>query len=377
MKERFIGLNSGTSMDGIDAALVDFGDRSLNVIRTRHQAYPDDLRTALRTAATSPQDCGVDCLGTLHRRVGEAFRDAVLELLDEAGVDAAAVSAIGSHGQTLHHRPDAVHPFTLQIGDAALIAAGTGIRTVSDFRSADLALGGQGAPLAPAFHEWLFRAPGLSRIVVNVGGIANLTILPAGEQPVTGYDTGPGNTLLDAWIHSQRQLPYDRDGRWSAAGTVDTGLLGRMLADPFFRKTPPKSTGFEYFNLQWLAQFETGSLPPADMQATLCALTARSIAVEVQASPCAGGELLVCGGGAHNGDLLRRLGANLPDWRVTTTATAGLHPDWVEAAAFAWLAMRRLQGLPGNLPQVTGASRFAVLGAVHAPGGNETAVNPS
>lgn len=312
MNERYIGLNSGTSMDGIDAALVEFGDRSLAVVSTRHQPYPDDLREALRSAAAAPQDCGVDCLGTLHHRVGVAFRDAALELLAAAAADARTITAIGSHGQTLRHRPDAEHPFTLQIGDAAVIATGTGIRTVGDFRSADLALGGQGAPLVPAFHEWLFRVPGRSRIVVNVGGIANLTILPADGQAVTGYDTGPGNILLDTWIHEQRQQPYDRDGGWSASGAVDADLLERMLADPFFHKAPPRSTGFEYFNRQWLGRLDIGGIAPADVQATLCALTAASIAAEVQASSCADGELLVCGGGAHNGDLLRRLAAKLP-----------------------------------------------------------------
>jgi anhydro-N-acetylmuramic acid kinase len=367
MNERYIGLNSGTSMDGIDAALVEFGDRSLTVIRTRRQAYPDDVREALRAAIASPHDCDVDCLGALHRRIGEAFRDAALALIAETGAEPGTVAAIGSHGQTLRHQPDAEQPFTLQIGDAAIIAVGTGIPTVGDFRSADLALGGQGAPLVPAFHEWLFRAPGISRVVVNIGGIANLTVLPAGEEPVTGYDTGPGNALLDAWIREQRDEPYDSDGAWSASGTADTGLLEHMLADPFFHKAPPKSTGLEYFNLPWLRRLGIDGLAPADVQATLCALTAASIAAGIRASPFADGELLVCGGGARNGDLLRRLAANLPGWRVTSTAAAGLDPDWVEAAAFAWLAMRRLQGLPGNLPQVTGASRPAVLGAVHAP----------
>jgi anhydro-N-acetylmuramic acid kinase len=364
--ELFIGLLSGTSMDGIDAALVAFGDRSLDIVGTCAQPYPDDLRDALRAAALAPQECGLDCYGELNRRVGEAFRDAALALLAVTGAEVAEIAAIGSHGQTLRHRPHATYPFSLQIGDASVIASGTRIRTVSDFRSADVALGGEGAPLAPAFHDWLFRDPGQCRSIVNVGGIANLTFLPAGTKPASGHDTGPGNTLMDAWIRRHRDLPFDRDGTWAAAGHVHAPLLAALLADPYFATAAPKSTGFEYFNLDWLQRQPVDGLAPEDVQATLCELTAASVAQEVQAA--GGGDVFVCGGGAHNGDLLRRLGARLPGSRVTTTAAVGLDPDWVEAAVFAWLAMRRLQGLPGNLPRVTGASRPAVLGAVHEPG---------
>ena len=286
--------------------------------------------------------------------------------LQDAGVTPAEVAAIGSHGQTLRHLPGATHPFTLQIGDPWRIALGTGIRTIADFRRADLALGGQGAPLAPAFHDWLFRATGTARVVLNLGGIANVTILPADDAPATGFDTGPGNTLLDGWIARHRGETLDRDGDWSASGRVATDLLDRLLADPYFAAPPPKSTGFEYFNVRWLQAAGADAFEPADVQATLAQLTAETVAAAVRGT---GGvaDLLVCGGGVHNLDLLARLAAALPGVAVRSTAEAGLEPDWVEGAAFAWLAMRRIRRLPGNLPSVTGASGPAILGASYLP----------
>lgn len=367
MGDLYIGLISGTSMDGIDAALVEFSDSSLELIQTHSHDYPAELRQQLTTAIGEPEHCTVDDVGRLDRTIGELFRDATIALLDDAGIDATAVRAIGSHGQTLRHQPDAAEPFTLQIGDPSIIAKATGITTVADFRRADMAIGGQGAPLVPPFHEWLFRNAATHRVVLNIGGIANLTILPGDEATVSGFDTGPGNTLLDAWIRQQRDQAFDRNGAWAASGTVNNDLLVQLLADPYFSAKPPKSTGFEHFNLSWLEVAGIDTLDDADVQATLCALTAHSAtdAVRSFADQCT--ELLVCGGGVHNAELMRQLESCLPGIAVSSTAQAGLDPDWVEAAAFAWLAMRRLQNLTGNSPAVTGARQATVLGAIYAP----------
>ena len=367
MSDLYIGLISGTSMDGIDAALVEFGESSLQILQTHGHAYPDDLRERLINVMQDPQACTVDDLGELDQRTGECFRDAAQALLDDAEVDASAVAAIGSHGQTIRHQPDAERPFTVQIGDATLIATGTGITTVADFRSADMAVGGQGAPLTPIFHEWLFRRAKTDRTVLNIGGIANVTILADGHA-TTGFDTGPGNTLMDAWIRKHRNGNFDRNGDWAAAGSVNAVLLERLLSDPFFSAVPPKSTGFEQFNLEWLGAADTASIAAEDVQATLCALTASSISNAIAAFAASTTEVLVCGGGVHNGELMRRLGEALPGVLLSSTDTAGLGPDWVEAVAFAWLAMRRLQNLPGNLPSVTGARRPVTLGAIHTAG---------
>jgi len=367
MGDLYIGLISGTSMDGIDAVLVEFGKSSLQILQTRDNAYPPELRDRLINAMQLPENCTVDDIGELDQRIGACFRDAAQALLEDAGVAASAVTAIGSHGQTLRHQPDAERPFTLQIGDPTLIATGTGITTVADFRRADLAVGGQGAPLAPIFHEWLFRQSGSGRTILNIGGIANITIL-ADDRATTGFDTGPGNTLMDAWTRKHRNETFDRNGEWAASGSVDTELLKRLLSDPFFSATPPKSTGFEQFNLEWLEAAGAGSIDAGDVQATLCALTAASVSNAITAFAAGTKEILVCGGGVHNAELMRRLGESMPTLGLSSTATAGLDPDWVEAAAFAWLAMRRLQNLPGNLPSVTGAQRAVTLGAIHTAG---------
>ncbi|MDX1508950.1 MAG: anhydro-N-acetylmuramic acid kinase, partial [Woeseiaceae bacterium] len=328
--------------------------------------YPPALRERLFTARSKPAACGLDELGYLDVAVGECFRDAALALLDAAGRKASNVTAVGSHGQTLRHRPDADKAFTLQIGDPSIIAAGTGIDTVADFRRLDMALGGQAAPLLPPFHDWLFRDDAADRVVVNIGGIANVTVLPSGGEPVTGFDTGPGNTLLDAWMRWHNDSAYDDRGAWAASGEVDTALLDKMCSDPWFAAAPPKSTGFERFNLDWLAAFEPGDASPADVQATLSELTAKTIADAILRVAPSTREVFVCGGGASNPDLMSRLAARLRGISVASTSAAGVDPDWIEATAFAWLAMRRLAGLPGNLPSVTGARCEAVLGAVYS-----------
>ena len=365
----YVGLMSGTSMDGIDAALVAFGDHQCEVQATQAVDYPKDLRDELLTASRQPAQCTVDKIGQLDRWIGECFRDATLQLLKKANVDSRSVVAIGSHGQTLRHQPRGARPFTLQIGDPNIIASGTGITTVGDFRRRDLAVGGEGAPLAPAFHRWLFADTDKSRAVLNIGGIANVTMLSNTTDRVIGFDTGPGNTLLDGWIRANLDKPFDSDGGWSRSGTVNEPLLGQMLADPYFDQPPPKSTGFEYFNGGWtrsrLASLGGLTIPAADIQATLAELSARTIATSILKFAPDIDEVLVCGGGIHNADLMQRLRGYLTGAQVSSTDLYGLHPDWVEAAAFAWLAKRRLEGKTGNLPEVTGASRAAVLGAIY------------
>jgi len=365
----FIGLMSGTSMDGIDAALVNFGDHRCNVSATCAFPYPDDLRNELLAASRKPAECTIDRIGQLDRWVGDCFRDAALRLIADAGVDARSITAIGSHGQTLRHQPRAARPFSIQVGDPNVIATGTGITTIADFRRRDIAAGGEGAPLAPAFHRWLFSDPDRNRAVLNIGGIANVTMLSAGSDKVIGFDTGPGNSLLDGWLRSHRDLAFDDDGQWAKQGTIDEKLLGTLLADPYFEQPPPKSTGFEYFNGGWvrtkIASLGGAGKAANDVQATLAELSARTIATSILKFAPDIDDVLICGGGVHNSDLLGRLRTYLSGVNVTSTEEYGLHPDWVEAAAFAWLAKRCLEGQPGNLPDVTGADSAQVLGAIY------------
>ena len=368
MPDYYIGLISGTSMDGIDAALVQFGDSSVAIAHAQTHPYPAELRERLFAATRQPESCTVDTIGMLDHWTGECFRDAALGLLGAADVSPAQVRAIGSHGQTLRHRPDADRPFTLQIGNPAIIAKGTGIDCIADFRSADIALGGQGAPLVPLFHEWLFAAPDTDRCVLNIGGIANVTLLPSGGAGISGFDTGPGNSLLDAWTRQHRDAPYDDCGQWAASGNVAESMLEGMLADPYFAKAPPKSTGFEYFNEVWLQSHVPAKLEAADVQSTLCELTAASVSGAISRFAQGTRDVLVCGGGVHNIELMSRLGARLPQQRLASTTEYGLDPDWIEACAFAWLAMRTLNHEAGNAPGVTGASRATVLGAIHQAG---------
>jgi len=365
----YLGLISGTSMDGIDAALVEFGDHRCDIRDTLSAPYPAELRSALLKASRTPADCTVDVIGNLDHWIGECFRDAALAILKESEIAAGDVAAIGSHGQTLRHQPHAKRPFTLQIGDPNIIAIGTSITTVADFRRADVVLGGEGAPLTPAFHQWLFADQDAKRAVLNIGGIANITLLLASSPIVSGFDTGPGNTLLDSMARQNLHKPYDEDGAWAANGAVADELLQIMLSDKYFALPPPKSTGFEYFDAAWLeAKISSlgGTAPAAiDVQATLAELSARTIATAILENAPDVDEVLVCGGGVHNTDLLQRLTTCLAGSHVVSTESYGLHPDWVEAAAFAWLARRRLEGKPGNLPEVTGASRAEMLGAVY------------
>ena len=365
----FVGVLSGTSVDAIDAAVVRIGPR-VELVATHTLAYPAELRAEL-LALGRPGTDEIDRLGQADGRVGRLFAQAVNELLTGAGLAPGAISAIGSHGQTIRHRPGLPVPFTLQIGDPNVLAAETGIPVVADFRRKDLALGGQGAPLVPAFHEAVFRRRGENRVVVNIGGIANLTVLPGDEAaPVSGFDTGPGNTLLDGWSRKVLGQPMDRDGALAARGQEQPELLRAFAVDPFFDQPPPKSTGPEYFSAAWLERqlAPGGHYSDADVQATLVALTAKSIGDAIGRVRGSGKTaVFVCGGGARNPVLRRALQARVPGCTVETTATLGVDPDWVEAMAFAWLARQRVVGAAGNCPAVTGARRPAVLGGVYLP----------
>ena len=361
----FIGLMSGTSVDGIDAVLVRFAPR----LDVRHAwTFPMDPALAAEVLRLSQADAHLhlDELGRLDTRLGEALAQAALGLMLEAGVAAGEVAAIGSHGQTLRHGPTGAHPFTVQLGDASVIAERTGVRTVADFRRRDVAAGGQGAPLGPAFHAAMFGGSGEDRAVLNLGGIANLTLLPA-DGPVSGFDTGPGNGLMDAWVLHHHGERYDRGGALAARGTVDEALLQRLLEEPWLALPPPKSTGRDLFHHGWL-RARLGGEEVADVQATLCEFTARTVMQALRANLPGCRRLLVCGGGVHNPALQAALAAQWPGLAIESTAAHGLDPDFVEALAFAWLARETLAGRPGNLPAVTGARGLRVLGAIHAPG---------
>ncbi len=361
----YIGLMTGTSMDAIDAALLDLSDAAPRLVATHGTPLPDALRRQLLAVGAGT---GLTELLELDARLGEALANAAIELMNRAGVTSNQVRAIGSHGQTLWHAPDAEHRTTLQAGDPNRIAERTGITVVADFRRRDMAAGGQGAPLAPAFHRAFFGSITEPRAVVNIGGIANVTCLPADTTGVTGFDTGPGNVLLDTWCRQHDRGNYDADGAWAAQARTDPQLLARLRDDQYFRRPPPKSTGREYFNAQWLATAKLEGHSPATVQATLAELTAGTIADSLRSAMPSAKRLLVCGGGARNGDLMRRLARNLPEMVTESTADHGISPDWVEAAGFAWLAHATLDGRPGNIPAVTGAHRPVPLGGIY-PGG--------
>lgn len=358
---------SGTSVDGIDAALISLPDSGMLTLKATHQhALSPVVRDAIQ-ALMAPGNNEIERAGELDMQLGKLFAEAVQMLLRKSGVLAKDIRAIGSHGQTIRHRPRATHPFTQQLGNPSVIAEQTGITTVADFRARDMAAGGEGAPLVPAFHRWFFHKPGVNRVILNIGGIANITWLPAdAQESVLGFDTGPGNTLLDQWIMQNRGERYDSDGKWAASGQVNEPLLARLLADAYFTKTPPKSTGREYFHQAWLEQYLTGKLAAQHLQATLAELTSRSIVRALDFLPAKADEIYICGGGSHNRHLLARLQVQAPNIPIATSAALGLDPDWVEAVAFAWLAQRTLSGQPGNLPSVTGANRAVILGGIYS-----------
>ncbi len=358
----YLGVMSGTSLDGLDIALIE-QEQHCRLLATLYQPMPDRLRSELLALCTSGAD-ELARAAVAEQQWVELAAAAINELLLQQNLTPQQIRAIGSHGQTVRHEP--ARGFTIQIGNPALLAELTGIGVVADFRRRDVAAGGQGAPLVPAFHQTLFGDGKRHIAVLNVGGFSNLSLLSPG-QDVLGFDSGPGNVLLDAWIQHCRGLAYDRDGAWAASGVVQPELLTRLLSDPFFATQGPKSTGRELFNLAWLLG-HLQTLPPQaaeDVQATLVELTARSIVGALHGAQARTDVLLVCGGGAHNACLMQRLSELLADTEVSSTAEQGIDPDWVEAMAFAWLAHCALEGIPGNRPSVTGARGMRILGAIY------------
>ena len=364
----YLGLISGTSADGIDAALVRFdGDATharpeLAFGRT----YPWDpaLRARLVELGQRTAMLTLDEVGELDVRIGRAFAQAAKAAIEASGVATADIAAIGSHGQTLRHRAQGEIPFTLQLGDPSTIAERCGLRVVADFRRRDVAAGGHGAPLVPAFHAATLHSDAEDRAALNLGGIANFTLLPA-NGAVRGFDTGPANGLMDAWCLRHSGQAYDMGGGFAAQGRIDEALLARLLDEPWFALPPPKSTGRDQFHLAWVESKLRGDEAPADVQATLLALSVRTIADALRAAQPHTQRVIACGGGVHNPLLMAALGAAMPGSVVESSAMHGLDPDFVEAMAFAWLARETLAGRPGNLPAVTGAAGPRVLGAIY------------
>lgn len=355
----YVGLMSGTSLDGVDAALVSFRNEHCEVVRTAYLPYLDKLKQEL-IELHEVCDNELERSQTLGCQLSRLYAEAVHALMQGFGE---TVVAIGCHGQTIRHRPDL--GFTLQLNNPSLLAELTGIPVVADFRSRDIAAGGQGAPLVPAFHHAVFGHPVTHRNIVNIGGISNLTNLPPNDE-ITGFDCGPGNLLMDAWCQRHTGHPYDKNGDWAASGRLIQPLLEKCLDNPFFQLPPPKSTGREAFNLAWLENLLEPEYRPQDVQCTLAELTARGISDAIQRYYPGTTEIYLCGGGAHNQFLHARIHAHLPVAQLAETGTLGIPADWVEAAAFAWLAKQTMEGMPGNLPAVTGAKGSRILGAIYA-----------
>lgn len=409
MNTIYIGLISGTSVDGIDAVVIDFGDKaqqSVKLMATQCSPIPAKLTEQITQLCDEKITQGeINAMAGLDRKLGKLFSQAALSVCTQAGLNPQDITAIGHHGQTIRHYPQGIDSneegFTLQIGDANTLAIETGINVVADFRRKDIALGGQGAPMVPAFHQAAFRSDTIPRFIVNIGGISNLTYLPpklpatssqsdkSRSQQVLGYDTGPGNTLLDKWAMQHINQPFDDNGQWASTGKLIEPLLHDLLTHPYLALPAPKSTGREDFNRSWLNQHLKDHYKPCDVQATLVHLTALTIAQQIEAiaesantvnqsdvqptaahnkaTPECTPEVYICGGGASNGYLLKQLTAQLPGFKVATTTALGINPDWVEAIAFAWLAQAYVEKIPGNIPSVTGASRETILGGMYLP----------
>ena len=357
----YIGIMSGTSLDGVDAALVDLSQTVPRLIATQYQPYPQALKDAV-LALHHPTNNELHQAQLIANQLAREYAATTLDLLKKADVPPKYVQAIGCHGQTIRHRPE--HGYTIQLNNAALLAELTGIHVVSDFRSRDIAAGGQGAPLVPAFHDIVLRHPHIHRVILNIGGIANVTDLAVGKTTL-GFDTGPGNLLMDAWIAKHHNKPYDKDGTWAASGKIIPALLQKLSSEPFFSAMPPKSTGRDLFNLDWLSQRLKGDESPADVQATLLVLTGDSISDAVKRFCVGAEEIYVCGGGAHNSRLLSHLRLALPKCMIEKSDSLDIDADWMEAIAFAWLAQKTLHLSPANLPAVTGAKHPCVLGAIY------------
>lgn len=361
----YVGVMSGTSLDGVDIVATQFTPQ-LTLTASTSFPFPKQLRQDL-ISLTQPGDNEIDRLGKADRELGEFYAQSINQFLGSCKIDKKNVAAIGCHGQTIRHRPDQTHAFTMQIGDANIIAYQTGVTTVTDFRRRDMAAGGQGAPLVPAFHQAVFSSPLSDRLIINIGGMSNITALTR-DKHVTGFDTGPGNILLDAWMNKHHQKDFDEHGEWASQGQSNSTLLNTLLQEPYFNMPPPKSTGRELFNLKWLEE-KIKMLPievsPQDTQTTLIELTAISISGAVQKFFHSFNEIYICGGGAYNTFLMHRIEALLLPRMVASTQSLGIDPRWVEASAFAWLAKQTIERKSGNLPSVTGATAPTILGAVY------------
>jgi len=352
-------------MDAIDAVLMSVHDNDYTVME--HVSSPISATTRKELLSLcEPGSNEIQRLGEMDVRFGHEIADTIIKLLEKASISSSRIKAIGSHGQTVRHCPDAPNPFSLQLGNASIIAHKTGITTINDFRMADMAAGGQGAPLVPAFHAAVFSSREASRALVNLGGIANLTFLDkSGKKHIQGYDTGPANTLLDRWISIHKNAHYDEEGMWARTGSLQASLLEELCSDPYLERLPPKSTGREYYNQSWLDKFipHADQFHPEDIQRTLLEFTAKTVADALSKLPCR--EIYLCGGGARNTFLVERLQARLPDKAINTSATLGIDPQLVEPCAFAWLAHQTLKQLTGNQPSATGASRPKILGGIY------------
>jgi anhydro-N-acetylmuramic acid kinase len=357
---------SGTSMDAIDAALVKF-DSKAQLKFYREYPVENSLRHQIRLINGKSD---LDHIADLDHELGHLFANAVNSLLEETSISPDEIKAIGNHGQTILHKPDATHKTSIQISDPNVICAETGITTVADFRRMDMAHGGQGAPLASAFHQYQFQQNEKSIVILNIGGIANITLLPGDNKKIIGFDTGPGNGLLDDWIQLNKNEEYDKDSLWANSGKENNELLKQLLSDDYFSQPAPKSTGRDYFNLEWLKGYlikHDSEITPENVQATLLKLSAITICNAIQEVANNYNEVLVCGGGAYNPILMKTIQDLLPKIKVSTTADYGLAPDCIEAVTFAWLAKQRMENKPANLPSVTGANKNILLGGIYSP----------
>jgi anhydro-N-acetylmuramic acid kinase len=359
----YIGIMSGTSLDGIDAVLVDLGSSPPSLLHAFYLPYPEELRTRLQDLHYAGHD-EIHRAALLGNELAEHYSEAVAGLLDGSGLERQDVAAIGCHGQTIRHNPLSGKGYTVQLCNSALLAELAGITVVGDFRSRDIAAGGQGAPLVPAFHQVLFQNSQIHRVIVNIGGISNLTSLPP-DGKVIGFDCGPGNVMMDEWCRRHTDKAYDENGAWAQTGKKIPMLLERLLSLPFFSLAPPKSAGREIFNLAWLEGYLNGDEKPVDVQSTLLYLSIFAIADSVLRYCPDAGEVYLCGGGVHNLALLAGLQTALPGKKVESTERLGVNPDWLEAFAFAWLARQAVEGMPGNIPAVTGARGSRTLGAIY------------
>ncbi len=363
-EQLIVGMLSGTSRDGVDAVLINFGHDSMEVLHAVCTPYPPAIKSSLDQLLETGQAPTPELTELLDENLGRFFARTAQNLVADTGMEMSDIQAIGSHGQTVWHQPGGDNPVSIQLGKPDLIASNTGVCVVANFRAADIQAGGQGAPLAPLLHQQLFCSEDEDRAVLNLGGIANLSLLPS-KGGVSGFDCGPGNCLMDAWTNRHLHKDYDDNGGWAAKGTSVAGLLEKLLKDPYFSQSSPKSTGLEYFNMPWLDNMlGDTAMEPVDVQATLVDLTVMSVAASLRDVGIPK-RLLVCGGGANNKYLMSRLAAALPRVIIESTARHGIDPNWVEGLLFAWLARARLTGQLQNTPPITGAAQPVMLGDIH------------